>query len=268
MHHIPESIDIGLQGQTAVVFGGGPGIGEAVSRAFVAAGCMTYVADINPAAAKETANALGAGAEAVEVDVLDRTSIRVMLDNVIARSGRPVAVVNVVGIARGKTFDETTDDDWDMMHNLNLRQQYIAAQESVRRLQPGGSYIAIASLNGVVSSPHNLAYGAAKAGLVSLVRSLAVEIAATGVRVNAIAPGIIATPRMTTLFDTSGRTDEFADAVPMKRIGSPDDVAGGALFLASPLASYITGQVIGVDGGASVKFPLALLTDGADGGRK
>lgn len=139
--------------------------------------------------------------------------------------------------------------------------QYVVAQESVRLLRSGGPYIAIASLNGVHSSPHNLPYGAAKAGLISMVRSLAAELAPTDVRVNAIAPGIVETPRMRQLFETTGRRAEFADAVPMKRLGTPDDIAGAAVFLASPLSSYITGQVLGVDGGASVKYPLALLTD-------
>ncbi|MEV0685266.1 SDR family NAD(P)-dependent oxidoreductase [Nocardia sp. NPDC050378] len=261
MQPFANGLKIGLEGRPVVVVGAGPGIGEATARAFVAAGCTTYVADIDLAVAKETAGALGALAEAVHVDVLSRDSVREMLSQVLDRSGPPAAVVNVVGIARGKPFSKVTDDDWDTMFNLNLRQQYIVAQEAVRLLGTGGSYIAIASLNGVHSSPDNLPYGAAKAGLVSLVRSLGAELASIDVRVNAVAPGIVETPRMRELFETTGRRAEFAEAVPMKRLGTPDDIAGAAVFLASPLSSYITGQVIVVDGGASVKYPLALLTD-------
>jgi len=256
-----DRLDIGLTGQTAIVIGGGPGIGEAVAQAFTAAGCTTVVADINLAIAQETADGLGANAEPRQVDVLDRDSVRALLADVTERHGAPIGVVDVVGIARGKTFDDTTDEDWDVMHNLNLRQQFVVAQEAVRVIRPGGSYVAVASLNGTISSPFNLAYGAAKAGLVSLIRSLAIEIAPKGIRVNAVAPGIIATPRMRQLFDRTGRGDEFSGAVPMKRLGRPEDVAGGVIFLVSPLAAYITGQVIGIDGGASVKYPLALLTD-------
>ncbi|QIX53638.1 SDR family oxidoreductase [Rhodococcus sp. DMU1] len=155
-----------------------------------------------------------------------------------------------------------TDAGGGIGRAIALELSAVGAQRRHRGHRQGGdSYVASASLNGIHSSPYNLAYGAAKAGLVSLVRSLAAELAPTNVRVNAIPPGIIATPRMQHLLDTTGRNGEFADAVPMKRLGSPEDVAGAALFLTSPLASYITGQVIGVDGGASVKYPLALMTD-------
>jgi 3-oxoacyl-[acyl-carrier protein] reductase len=172
-----DRLDVGLQGKTAVLIGGGPGIGQAVAHAFVAADCTTVVTDVNLVAAKGTCDMLGPKAEPLHVDVLDRASVRAMLADVVERHGAPIGVVDVVGVARAKTFEDTKDEDWDVMQNLNLRQQFIVAQEAVRVIQPGGSYVAIASLNGTVSSPFNIAYGSAKAGLVSLVRSLAVEIA-------------------------------------------------------------------------------------------
>jgi NAD(P)-dependent dehydrogenase (short-subunit alcohol dehydrogenase family) len=117
--------------------------------------------------------------------------------------------------------------------------------------------VAIASVSGLRSAPRHGAYGAAKAGLMALVRTLAVELAADGVRVNAVAPGAVLTPRVAALLDEARRA-ESAASIPLGRFAAPDDIAHAVTFLASDLASYITGQTLVVDGGATVQFPLSM----------
>jgi NAD(P)-dependent dehydrogenase (short-subunit alcohol dehydrogenase family) len=252
-------LDLGVRGDVAIVMGSGPGIGAATVDLLAAAGARVVAADLDPDVAAGTASGYAGHVIAEAVDVTDRQGVRAFFDRVVNNVGVPATVVNVVGIARPKPLSETTDEDWALMHQLNLHQQFIVAQESLRVLSHPGSYIAVASINGVISSPNNAAYGAAKAGLVSLVRSLGLEMATRGVRVNCVAPGIVETPRLRAFFDRTGRADEFAEAVPMKRMARPVDIAGAVVWLASPLASYVTGQVISVDGGASIKYPLALM---------
>ena len=252
------TLELGFRGSTAVVLGVGPGIGAATVQALAAAGCVVVAADLDGSVAERTAATIGGSVRASQVDVTDRASVRALFAEIAGSDGRLSTVIDVVGMARPKAFDETSDEDWRFMLELNLRQQFVVAQEAARVLTSPGSLVAVASINGVVSSPRNSAYGAAKAGLVSLVRSQALELAERGIRVNAVAPGIVETPRLRTFFESTRRRDEFASAVPMKRVADPADIAGAILFLASPLASYVTGQVICVDGGVSVKYPLPL----------
>ena len=258
---VPEvqtPLEVGLRGSTAIVLGAGPGIGATTVQALASAGCVVLAADLNDEAARSTASTSDGEVHPVHVDVTDRASVQTLFAEAEASFGRPSAVVNVIGISRAKGLADTTDEDWHTMLELNLRQQFVVAQEALRVLARPGSYTAVASINGTVSSPRNAAYGAAKAGLVSLVRSAALEFAEDGVRVNAVAPGIVETPRLKGFFDSTGMREEFAVAVPMKRVARPADIAGAIVFLVSPLAAYITGQVISVDGGASIKYPLPL----------
>lgn len=258
----------GLRGKVAIVYGAGPGIGRETVLSLARAGCVVVAADIDLEVATRTASSVtGPATQAdtattrvvpIQLDVRSRTSVAEALEYVVTHVGAPSAVVNVIGIARAMAFDQFSDEAWRELQEMNLHQQFAVAQESLRVLARPGGYVAIASINGLVSSPYNAAYGAAKAGLVSIVRSLAAELAGQDVRVNAVAPGIISTPRMSAALEANGRGAEYAANVPMGRVGQPCEIAAVATFLASPLASYITGQTIVADGGALVKYPLSL----------
>jgi NAD(P)-dependent dehydrogenase (short-subunit alcohol dehydrogenase family) len=257
------AVDLGLAGASALVFGAGPGMARETVLALSAAGAHVVCTDISESAARDTADLVRAGggtAEEHTVDVRDRASVREVLAAAAHGTGGLHAIVNVVGAARAKAFADTTDEDWRDMFDLNLRQQFVVAQESLRHLAPrrAGSLTVITSIN-AWSSPRNVPYGAAKAGLESLVHSLAAEFAGAGVRVNGVSPGVAMTPRMADFFERTGRGAEFAEAIPFGRLADPAEVAKVILFLASDLASYVTGQVIGVDGGAAVRYPLPLL---------
>ncbi|AFR46892.1 SDR family NAD(P)-dependent oxidoreductase [Gordonia sp. KTR9] len=243
------------ENRVAVVLGCGPDIGRACAEQLARDGNHVVCLDRDLAAAEASAQALhhvGCEASAATVDVTDRESVRVALREVVAHHGRIDIVVNVVGGSTWALVDEFTDDDWDRSMQLNLRQQWVVAQEVLGILPSGGSIVAIASVSGLSAAPHHGAYGAAKAGLIALVKTLALENAARGITVNAIAPGSIA---------TAARTDDegLVDRIPMGRRGDPSEIGSVAAFLASPAASYITGQVLVVDGGASVKHPLQAV---------
>ncbi len=138
-----------------------------------------------------------------------------------------------------------------------LRHAYLASQIAGRRMKEsgGGTMVFIASVSGLSAAPNHAAYGAAKAGLMAWVQSLAVELAPFKIRANAVAPGSILTPRVTVLLTESGRMESSLDNVPLGRIGTPDDIAGAALFLSTPLSKHVTGRTLVVDGGVDCKFP-------------
>lgn len=251
-------IDLSLRGRVAVVLGAGPGLGQESIRALASAGCTVVAADLIKDIAEATVADVEGDISAAEVDVTSRESLAALFAEVTARVGAPQIVVNVVGVSRASRFQDTTEADWDELTQINLRQQYLALQESAKVLRAPASYVAVASVNGLSAAPGNALYGSAKAGLISLVQSVAVELAAEGIRVNAIAPGIIATPRIRHAFEVTGREEEFRDVVPLGRIGTPEDVAGVVAFLASPLSSYVTGATLAVDGGGSIVTPLNL----------
>ena len=172
----------------------------------------------------------------------------------------PVGVaVDVIGEARwGRTID-LDDTAWDDSFDLVLRHFFNVARVAGRHMaaQGAGAIVAIASVSGLRSAPLHGPYGAAKAGLMSLVRTLAVELGSAGVRVNAVAPGAVLTPRVAAMMNDARRV-ESAASIPLGRLATPDDIARAVAFLSSDLASYITGQTLAVDGGATAQFPLSL----------
>lgn len=256
-----------MTGKVAAVFGAGPGIGGASAQLLAAAGATVACVDVREdAAAKaaETLRASGAQAAAVQADVLDSASVRSALDGIGREHGRLDAVVDVVGASRVQRSENISQTDWQEVIDFNLRQQLIVAQQTVATMTSlsaaGGAYVAIGSICGHGAAPYQAVYGIAKAGVASMIRSLASEYAAAGIRFNAVSPGgVILTPRLQALGAGEGDLHEqFCEAIPMGRVGQPEEIAGVVLFLASDLSSYVTGQVILADGGQSVTWTLPM----------
>ena len=172
-----------------------------------------------------------------------------------AYGGIDVAI-DVIGEARWRRALELSDDDWVDSFDLVLRHVFYLAQASGRRMAAqgtGGAIVSIASVSGLFAAPLHAAYGAAKAGLIALTKTLAVELAAARIRVNTVAPGAILTPRLLDMTTPERRADSAA-SVPLGRLGEPEEVARAAVFLASDLASYVTGHTLPVDGGWMAAF--------------
>jgi 3-oxoacyl-[acyl-carrier protein] reductase len=259
-----ETSFFGLDGKKALIIGGGQGMGESTALFLARAGCdlalVDVVAERADAVGRKVAE-LGRQAFTVTGDVLDDAQIpRIVADAEAKLSGLDL-MVSIVGAAAWGSLLDTTAEVWDQQMQLNLRYFFLVAREVaqslVRRGKPG-AIVGIASVDGQRAAPMRGVYGAAKAGLISLVQTMAVEWAPHDIRVNAIAPGHIVTPR---LYDTPQRAELYAASLlPMRHRGTPDDIGRAALFLASDMARYITGTTLDVDGGllAANLFPRGL----------
>ena len=251
-------LDFGLTEKHAFVAGVGDGIGTACVRALAAAGARVSCFDLDAETARAAA-ALTDSGFACSGDARRLPEVKAALAAAAGAHGPIDIAVDVIGEARyGHTVDmddQAWDDSFDLVlrHFFNLTRAVGAGMVA----RGSGAIVAIASVSGLRSAPRHGAYGAAKAGLMALVRTLAVELAAGGVRVNAVAPGAVLTPRVAALMDDARRA-ESAASIPLGRLATPDDIAHAVTFLASDLASYVTGQTLVVDGGATVQFPLSM----------
>ncbi|WIW89460.1 SDR family oxidoreductase [Sphingobium sp. V4] len=246
---------LGLQGKRALVIGGGAGIGACISLRLAEAGCDVAVCDFvadNAAAVTEQVRALGVEGVPVVGDVLRHEDVPSLVAAAEGELGGIDVLVNIVGVSHWASLIEMPLETWNLDHELNLRQVFLISREvaklMVSRRRPG-VMTCVTSVSGIQAAPNHAAYGAAKAGLVQLVRSMAVEWADHGIRVNSVGPGSIVTPRLPR---TEAR-DNFMrkNGVPLARRGEADEVAKAILFLSSNMASYITGQNLMVDGGWS-----------------
>lgn len=256
-------IDLGLEGKRVLVAGAGRGIGAACARLFAAAGagvaCLDSDAERRDAVVVELRHA-GAEAIALDCDVRQRSSVEDAVAQAIASFGGLDVCVDIIGEARWGRVLDLSDQDWDDSFTLVLRHVFYLAGAAGRRMLAqgsGGAIVSIASISGISSAPLHGAYGAAKAGLIALTKTLAVELAAAGIRVNSVAPGAVRTPRLLEVTSEERRA-ESARHIPLGRLAEPEEIAKVVLFLASDLASYITGQTIIADGGATAQFPLSL----------
>jgi 3-oxoacyl-[acyl-carrier protein] reductase len=227
------------------------------------AGAAVAVADIDPERARDAAQELtefGARAVSLSGDVRSGSAVDGFVADTIAEFGRLDTLVTVVGgqvaFVPAMRLHEITDDDWDLAYEMNLRYVARAARAAIRAFLAqggGGSIVSVGSVAGIMAAPMQAGYGAAKAGLASLARTVAAEYAGDGIRMNIVACGAIATAAANT-----AQPDEVPE-IPMGRLGAPNDAAAlsAAVYLASPLSSYVTGQSLVVDGGVTVRGPFS-----------
>jgi 3-oxoacyl-[acyl-carrier protein] reductase len=252
-----------LSGKNALVIGGGGGgIGRAITRGLAAAGSAVAVADVDRDRAHEAAaEVAAAGAKPVSLagDVRSREDIDGFVSSAARELGGLDVLVTVVGgqltFVPPAPLHETTDEDWDLMFDLNLRYVARAVRAGLRVFLTqgrGGTIVSVGSITGHAGSPMQAAYGAAKAGLASLARSVAAEYSREGIRMNVVSCGPIATP---VARDAQTGTGEW---IPMGRPGDSRAVAHAAVFLASPLSSSVSGQRLVIDGGATAVGPFRL----------
>jgi len=252
-----------LADQAAVVAGGGRGIGAAIARALASAGAAVCVIDVETDRASEvvdTITSAGGQAIAIQAELRDPRQVESAFDNAVTSFGGVNVLVNVAGgmhaYAPWRRLADWDEDAWDEILDRNLRYVFLTTRAMLRHLLiagTGGSVVNIASISGETSAPNHTAYGAAKAGLTNLTRTLAVEYGPDQIRFNAVAPGSVATPAVADRVHGNS-------AAPLQRWATPEDIANAVVFLASPLASYVTGQTLLVDGGASANFPLTTPT--------
>jgi NAD(P)-dependent dehydrogenase (short-subunit alcohol dehydrogenase family) len=240
-----------LDGKVAVITGAGSGMAKASVKTFVREGAQVVAADVS-GAEKETAAEIGDGVLPVHCDVTNESDVAAMMSAAVEEFGRLDAVLNVAGIADGIMLADVTMEQYDRMMDVDLRGVFLGMKHGIKTMLEcgnGGAIVNWSSIGGLNASPFTSIYSAAKAGVISLTKSGAVEYARAGIRVNCICPGYIKTEIMGAALD---QYPGAADATPLRRLGRPEEVAEVATFLTSERASFVTGAVVPVDGGRSV----------------
>lgn len=245
-----------------VVTGAGQGIGFALCQAFAQSGAWVFLNDLRAEVAEEAADRLNSAlgqqrVSAAPGDVADVERVRALIAQAAARHGRLDVVIANAGITNFGEFLEYTPQAFDRLTSVNLRGTYFTAQAAARQMIAGGHagrILLTSSVTGVQAYRNLSAYGLTKAGIVHMARSLAVELGAHRITVNAICPGATLTER--TLLDDPAYAHNWAGVTPSGRASSVDDIAAAALFLASPAAAQITGQTLTVDGGWTLQSPI------------
>jgi NAD(P)-dependent dehydrogenase (short-subunit alcohol dehydrogenase family) len=247
----------GVRERVFVILGAGQGIGYATAIAFASAGARLVCVDREPSLAEAVAGQVGGLAAAG--DVTSRTDMRrIFADAAKWAGGRLAGAIDIVGIADVRPVIEFDDAGWSRQFDLVLRHVYLTMQESLSHLDRGSSLVFVSSLASHKVCENQAVYGAAKAALDQLVRGVAVEFGSKGVRVNAVAPGFVRTPRLNAALSEDFWTG-LKSYIPTGSAAEPEDIAGPLLFLSSRLASNVNGVVLPVDGGVSVVAALPKI---------
>ncbi|MBX3653718.1 MAG: SDR family oxidoreductase [Ramlibacter sp.] len=256
----PSEISFGLKDRVALVTGGAQGIGEACARRFAAEGARVVIIDMADAPGQALAAELGASY--VHCDVGDKSQVDALIAQVLATHGHIDVLVNNAGIFRAAEFLDVTEEDFDAVLRVNLKGSFLVGQAVARAMAAGpgrpgpggaavrGAIINMSSVNGTLTIPTISSYNVSKGGINQLTRVMALALADKGIRVNAVAPGTIATELAARAVLTSDAARaRIMSRTPMGRLGEPFEIADAVAYLASEAASYITGEIVVVDGG-------------------
>jgi len=239
-----------LTGQTAIVTGAATGIGEAIARRLARAGAGVAVADVNFEGASQVALEIGGASFALEIDIAQADSVSAAVAEALARTGRIDILVNNAGIA-GRTAPvwEVTDEDWQQIIAVNMTGVFYSTRAVLphMRARRYGRIVNIASIAGKEGNPNMCGYSATKAAVIGFTKSAAKEVATEGICINAVAPAVVRTKILQQL--TQAQVDYMTSRIPMRRTGTPEEIAAVVHFLASPDAAFVTGQCYDASGG-------------------
>lgn len=241
-----------LKDKVALITGGARGIGQAIAMTFAREGADIVVADVNLEIAQKTAleiEGLGRKALALEMDVTNFEKVEEGINKILDKMGKVDILVNNAGITKDNLLLRMSQADWDVVINVNLKGTFNCIKAVTRPMikQRSGRIISIASIIGLMGNPGQANYAASKAGIIALTKTVAKELASRNINANAVAPGFIQTEMTAKLPEDIKK--KMLEAIPLAKLGTPQDVANTCLFLASEESSYITGQVITIDGG-------------------
>lgn len=243
-----------LNGKTAVVTGGGSGIGKATALKLAKDGANIVIVHMDPeekaAEVVSEVEALGVKAKAIRMDVSDFEAVSGMVSEIVEEFGSIDILINCAGITKDGLIARMKEDQFDAVINVNLKGTFnmIRHCTPVFMKQKSGTIVNVSSVSGIIGNPGQANYSTSKAGVIGLTKSTAKELVSRGVRCNAVAPGFIATDMTANL----SKNNKLVDMIPMKRMGTAEEVADLIFFLASDASSYITGEIIKVDGGVAI----------------